>query len=287
VADLTSYSRDWLEKEYDPTIILPTGAFPAYLEAYAELSARSRDQCEWRTEKYGTGEEDTVDVFPALQSGAPLLVFLHGGYWHLLGKDNSSFAAAGLVASGAAVAVLNYSLAPRVRVHEIYEQCSAAVAWLRARARRVNADPTRVYLCGHSAGAHLAALIMIDAPTGRQQGAGNVAGGFLISGIYDLEPIRRLRLNKLLRLDRCEVEAISPLRRQERPQVPRVIAVGARESSEFRRQSAMLHTYWGEKNPELGSALIAPDRNHFDVVLDLGDQRTQLGAAACALMELP
>jgi arylformamidase len=274
--------RDWprhvLEREYSPSSKVPGGYGPfgqAYrrrsLEALASMSVR-------RDLRYGAGPDETLDLFPAPPSAdgrpAPLVVFLHGGYWQELSKLDASFAAPGLVAAGVALAAVDYTLAPAMTVEGIVDQATRAVGWLAANASELDVDPARIVVTGHSAGAHLAALAADRLP------AGSVAGVVLIGGVFDLEPVAATSINDALGLDAVEARRLSVVPRPGLP--PAAVIWGIDETDEFRRQSRELVEAWrAAGNPVLGVEV--PGRHHFDLPLDLGDPATVLGAATIAL----
>lgn len=109
---------------------------------------------------YGPGPEETLDIFPAGESPAPVHVFIHGGYWQQRTKDDFSFVAQGLVPLRAHTVVINYALAPQVTMDEIVRQNRAALAWIWRNAPDFGGDPDRIFVSGHSAGGHLAAMVM-------------------------------------------------------------------------------------------------------------------------------
>jgi acetyl esterase/lipase len=115
-----------------------------------------------RPVRYGPDPGKRLHVFPAPVPGAPLVVFVHGGCWQELTELESSFAAREVLAAGAACAAVGYGLAPRLRLGEIVTQVRQAVLSLCRNASTLNADPERVVLVGHSAGAHLVCMSLVD-----------------------------------------------------------------------------------------------------------------------------
>ena len=140
---------------------------------------------------YGRSPDETLDLIVP-HTGAPLIVFFHGGYWRRLHKDDATFVAGGFAPHGVATAIVNYGLAPAVRLEEIVMQARRAVAWLRANAKEHGADPSRIVVAGHSAGGQLAAMCAVDAP---------VAGIATLSGLLDLRPLATSFAQEWLQLD--------------------------------------------------------------------------------------
>src|SRR5262245_12955792 len=139
--------------------------------------------------RYGDAARQRLDLFLADRPHAPTLLFIHGGYWQANDKERFSFVAAGPLARGINVAVVEYTLAPEARMDAIVGEIRRSVAWLSEHLRDHGADPARILVSGHSAGGHLTAAMM-NLPA--------VKGGLAISGLYDLEPIRLNYLNDKL-----------------------------------------------------------------------------------------
>lgn len=203
-------------------------AYPAISAARAEESARYRAATRFEADlRYGGGPRERIDFFPARTPGAPVVAFIHGGYWQSNDKEASSFLAPGPIACGFSVALIEYTLAPGARMGQIVAEVRRAVDWLAANAARLGAGP--IYVAGNSAGGHLAACTL-DLPA--------VRGVVAISGLYDLEPISLNYLNDALRLSSEEVARYSPLRNIPATPAPIVVAVGSAELPELVRQSA-------------------------------------------------
>lgn len=215
--------------------------------------------------RYGPGPGERVDVFPAAGAGAPLNVFIHGGYWRSLAKSDFSFVAEGLGADGAAVAVVDYDLAPAVTLEEIVAEVRRAVLWLAANAREFGADAGRLFVSGHSAGAHLVAALMTDAAC-----TATIAGGTAISGLFELEPLLACSVNEDLRLDAAAARGASPIHDAERIAAPLIVAVGADETSAFVAQSRDFAERCRATGVKVAYREVA-GRHHFDIVEALFD----------------
>ena len=224
------------------------------------------------------GSRRDVGSLPALPDPpgrpAPLVVFLHGGYWQELSKLDASFAAVGLVGSGVALAAVEYTLAPAATLEGIVEQATRSVRWVHANAAELGVDPTRIVVTGHSAGAHLAAKAAERLPDG------TIAGLVLIGGVFDLRPIAHTSINDALGLDEAQAARLSVTPRPGLP--PAVIVWGVDETDEFRRQSRELVSAWRAAGDD-ATGIEVEGRHHFDLPLDLGDAATVLGSATLAL----
>jgi arylformamidase len=272
-----AFDQSALDAEYNAAATVPS--LDAYLERYASESARVRAAHECSVGvRYGPGEREVLDAFPATHAGAPLLICLHGGYWRRLSKDDFSFFAEPFVRAGAAVVVPSYSLAPGARLDEIVRQARDVGAWCYENAGSLRADSNRVFASGHSAGAQLAAMLAATAWHLRGLPNDLVKGVCGISGLYELEPVRRSYVNEWLRLDPAEAERNSPILRMPRTTIPLLAAVGALETSEFRRQTRDVANVWQMAGMP-AEARVLDGLNHYSIVLDVLDGGSELGAA--------
>lgn len=237
---------------------------------------------------YGTHAQQNLDFFPARGGGgdAPLMVFIHGGYWRALDKSDFSFLAPAFTRAGIALAVINYRLVPEVVLEDLVRDNVAAITWLYQNAGHYGANPHRLYVSGHSAGGHLAAM-MLACQWPRWHGAlppNVVRGGLAISGLYDLEPfIYTPFLRGDLRLDDDRALAMSPACLAPATAAPLITAVGGLESGEFHRQARELGRHW---SGVIRREVILPGHNHFTVCGSLGDSTSALFAAARELVNL-
>ena len=236
----------------------------AYLRGYAERSRVARERLRGDLDiAYGPTLDETLDIFPADAPVAPVFVFIHGGYWRALSSKDFSCVAVGLQASGITTVVVNYSLCPKVTIDEITRQCRAAVAWVLRCIGGHGGDPTRVAVGGHSAGGHLAAMCL-EARWQEDYGLARdpLAAAVLVSGIYDLEPLRHSYLQPAIRLDDGIVARNSPLFAVRPCATPLLVTWGGDESAEFARQSTSFHEAWlAAGNPS--ELLPQPGANHF------------------------
>lgn len=281
--DWRNLDQEELERQYDARASVPD--FDAEIARYRELSAECHADCDViRDLAYGPSEDERIDYFPA-GSGKPVLVFLHGGYWRLLGRTDSAFMAKALVGRGISTAVVEYSLAPKVSLDVIVAQCRRAVAWIHGNIARHGGDPTRLFVCGSSAGAQLAAMALAtdwSAFPGVPRDV--LKGGVLASGLYDLEPVRHCRPNEWLGLDAAAARRNSPQGMTFPDEARLLVTWGGLETDEFKRQSRD----FARKLHDGGLAvtcLEVEDRNHFDVVTDLADPGRRLHRAAASLID--
>jgi arylformamidase len=267
------------EREYSPSSCV--AAIEPFMDEYV---ARSRDaETRFRCQKnlrWGERPDEIFDYFPAASAAAPLLVYIHGGYWQEHSKDESLFAAPDCVANGIAYAAIDYTLAPRASVGFIVEQCRRAIASLHRQAVALGFDARRIYVSGNSAGAHLAAMLLVE---GWQAAYGLpdnvVAGAVLLSGIYDLEPLMGTYIDGPLHLSHADVAKLSPLRVKLGRQVRTIVAWGDNETAEFKRQSRAFAAALVDSGFPV-SAFELAGTNHFDIVFGLAHRGSVLGEAA-------
>jgi len=258
----------------------------------AEFARRSRDfsaSAKIRADiAYGDRDREVLDlVFPEnLQGSAPLHVFIHGGYWRSGEKSDYRFVAAPVLEAGGIAALVEYDLMPGQRLPVLVDQVRRAVRWLHANATQFGADPDRITVSGHSAGAHLASYL---AATGPEETVTPILpalkGMLLLSGIYDLSAIPDSFLRHEAQMTPAEASAFSPLTSRQHPGPKRIIAYGADETPPFHDQANRLHDLL-QKETDDSEVMALPGLNHMNVVLELGDPNSSLGRKLSGLVAL-
>jgi arylformamidase len=273
----------WLDAEYNNRARVPEHV--QILERWTKASALVREQSSRRLDvRYGDGPNETLDVFPTQRADAPVLVFIHGGYWRALDKSDVSFIAASFTNDGVMVVVPNYALAPAVSIETIALQLVESLTWTWRHAALYGGDPRRIVVAGHSAGGHLAAMMLSCAwqAVARDLPASLVRGALSISGLYDLEPVRQTPfLRDDLRLTPASARKLSPARFPAPDHGVLYATVGGNESDEFRRQNRLIRDAWGAKAVPVCEEI--PGKNHFDVLHDLADPAGRLHRLALDL----
>jgi arylformamidase len=271
------------DREYNVRAALPE--HPQIFAHWAEQGAVTRRLraclCDL---PYGETPSERLDYFPTQREAAPLLVFIHGGYWRSLDKSDFSWLAPPFVQHGIAMALLNYGLAPATLVEDMVRQQLKALAWLYRNGDRLGFDPERIVVCGHSAGAHLTAMMMtaLWPMYDRELPPTLVKGGLGISGLYDLAPlIHAPFVNVDLRLDERRARALSPVHLPPATSAPLITAVGKLESSEFQRQSELIGARWSDV---LVRHLPVAGAHHLSIVDQLASPASLLFDAALELI---
>ena len=274
----------WHDEQYNNRARIPE--HPAILKHWADASAAALGRHPELVElAYGPAPREKLDVFPARSPGAPVFVYLHGGYWRALDKRDHSFVAPPLVDAGAMVVLPDYSLCPQVTVEHIVLQTVRALAWVYRHAREHGGDPERIVVAGHSAGGHLATMMLACrwAEVHPSLPADLVKAALSISGIYELEPLRHAPfLAADLGLTVASALRSSPAW-MPAPSGRLAVVVGGDESEEFHRQAELIRENWGEK--VVASEIVA-GRNHMDVLHELASPGSNTHQLALDLLEI-
>jgi arylformamidase len=246
----------------------------AIIADWAVRSERLRRERPGRLDlRYGDSPRERVDLFLGDDPHAPTLAFIHGGYWQMNNKEDYAFLGEGTLPHGINLALIEYTLAPAARLDRIVAEVRRAVQYLAEHLGDYGADPTRLYVSGHSAGGHLTASTMPLRV---------VRGGIAISGIYDLEPIRLNYLNVKLGLDKDEAERNSPLLHFPPMAGELVVAYGTRELPELCRQSVDYAQAWTERGLA-GHLLPIDGADHFTILEALANPEGELVQALLAM----
>ncbi len=265
-------SQEELDAQYDLRTRFPEAA--SLYEAFCgRESEKAREDLNHHLDvPFGPTLAEHVDLYPAGE-GAPVLVYVHGGFWALRTAREFGFVARGPVSRGAATVVTNYALCPAVTIDEIVRQTRAAVAWTYENAPSFGGDPERIHVAGHSAGGHLVGMLLVtDWPGVYGLPADIIKGATAISGLFDLAPFPYTFLQPKTQFTWDQVQRNSPILHLPDAAPPLLVAYGEDETDEFKRQSEDYLGAWKAKGLP-GERLVLPGKNHFDVIdgfLDAG-----------------
>lgn len=264
---------------------------PEFDALMAETAARSRElsaRAEIRADvAYGASARERMDILfpPNPAKGAPLHLFLHGGYWRSGSKADHHLVAAPVLAAGGIAAIATYDLMPGTRLGRIVAQVRAAARHLQAMAQDLGADPARFTASGHSAGAHLASYL---AACGPQETADpdlpRLRGLLMVSGLYDLSGIPSSFLKDEAQMTTEEAAGWSPLTSGQGEGPLRIITRGSEETLPFHEQAQR----FGRRLDQEGHANKVreePGLNHLTIVLSLADPKSPLGGVLADLLE--
>ncbi|XP_061534449.1 kynurenine formamidase [Phycodurus eques] len=240
----TAMTKDELERQYSPSRwshrMAADDVIKAHVKALKEGTDRARVLAQTLLNvPYGEGEGERLDAYiPTTDSlDVPLVIYFHGGYWQFLSKEESGFMAVPLIDKGVVVVAVGYDVAPRGNMDLMVSQVRRSVVSVVQQYSHING----LYLCGHSAGAHLAAMIL-STDWSQYSSMPQIKGAFLVSGIYDLLPILSTYVNKPLKMTeevaiRNSPSKLIPQLKLSSSSCLIVVAVAENDSPEFRKQS--------------------------------------------------
>ncbi|KAM9769082.1 kynurenine formamidase isoform 2-T2 [Menidia menidia] len=244
----TKMDKEELQRQYSPSRwsrrMAADDVIKAHVKALREGTERARGLAQTLLNvPYGEGEGEKLDVYVPRTSSldVDLVVYLHGGYWQFLSKEESGFMAVPLLDKGVVVVAVGYDIAPKGTMDLMVAQVRRSVASVVQQYSHISG----LYLCGHSAGAHLAAMVL-STDWAQYSVAPQVKGAFLVSGIYDLEPILSTYVNEPLKMTeevalRNSPSRLVPQMKASSSSCRVVVAVAQNDSPEFRKQSEEYH----------------------------------------------
>lgn len=249
----------------------------SYIEQFSSQSADVRQKLSYHADiVYGEHDRQKIDVFSTekYMQNSPALVFIHGGYWRMLDKSIFSFIAPEFLSAGVAVALVNYRLLPDVGLADIVDDVKTATSWLVTNADKFGFDSNKITLCGHSAGAHLAAHAAMDLNA-------NFIG---VSGVYDLEPIQNSFLNDIGFLDNATVDIFGANSIMPNGDGSSLFAFGVEEGVEFSRQTLSQVELWKMKSTKV-NMLAIDNANHATIVSELANSDSNLFKSSLNLIK--
>ncbi len=286
MSDVTPTAQE-IERDYNPRTAVPD--HQQWFDRFADLSRQTRERHRSIADlRYGPNPKELLDLFVPQSGSRGTLVFIHGGYWRAMDKADHLFVADPFLAQGYSVAVINYDLCPDVTIATIVDECRRAIAWLASEGERHGACTTPMVVGGHSAGGHLAAMMLATPAQAYGLTQHPVSAAFSLSGLHDLRPLIRFSLNEQFGLDDAQAARLSPALYPPAARAPVLVAVGGDETAAFRRQTELLWEAWpanrmsGDTGP-----LVVPGRHHFSVAVDLADPESLLTRAALRLFIEP
>ncbi len=242
---------------------------------------------------YGDKDVERVDIFRTQAVNAPVHIFIHGGAWRRGSVKNLAYIAEPFVRAGAHVVLPDFNGVEELggSLMAMEGQVRSAVAWVAKNANSFGGDPNRIYLSGHSSGAHLAGCALITdwqreygIPDDVIKGA-LIKGAVLVSGMYEMKPVSLSGRNKYVKFDEATLENLSAQRHLERIRVPVVVAHASLDTPEFQRQSREFAAALKAARKPV-EFLVGEGYNHFEFIETLGNPYGILGAAALRQMGL-
>ncbi|KXO13399.1 MULTISPECIES: alpha/beta hydrolase [unclassified Moritella] len=266
-------SKD-INEEYNA--VLSVDNLGMYIEQDLTRSKETRDELKcFEDIPYGSSEDEILDVYPSSHMNSPVVVFIHGGYWKSLSSKDFSFVAKGLVEKGFTVVLTNYSLCPKVSIPEITKQNCSAIEWTYNNSHKFNGNNQKIFVCGHSAGGHQAAMLALCDWNDLDLPNDVIKGCIAISGLFDLSPLKFSWLQTEINLTEKIILEQSPLLEASLNSPSTMLIVGEYESIEFKRQSSD----YADKLRDSGNDVqlyFSTGKNHFSVVQDLYQSDSEL-----------
>ncbi|MEO8856896.1 MAG: alpha/beta hydrolase [Burkholderiaceae bacterium] len=284
-------SQAELDAAYDQIKYAPNQ--PQILKRFASNSEACRERC-GAPERvaYGSTPIESLDLYSSRvatpPAGAPINVFVHGGAWRSGCARDYGFLAEMFVHAGAHFVVPDFAWAQDVdgSLQPVAAQVRRALAWVYSHSEELGGDPERIYVSGHSSGAHLAAVLLAtDWQKGFGLPADVIKGGLCCSGIYELKPVSLSSRSSYLKITADVEQTLSPHRNLAQVHAPLLLAYGSLETPEFKRQSVDFHAALRQAGKPV-QLMLAEGYNHFEILETLASPYGLLGRAALAQMRL-
>ncbi len=272
------YSQEQLNDQYNNRLHVPD--YAGYFERWERLSRKTEKEHDVLKDiSFGTHPKESLDIFPSEKPDSKTMIFIHGGYWHLFDKTMFHFIAAAFLKVGVTTVFLNYPLAPANSISQIVLSCGNAIRWLHKNIKQFNGSPAQMHVMGHSAGAHLASMLLADADLNYLKSI------ISLSGLFNLEPLMLSNLNHILDIDNKTVLRTSPVLLEPRSICPFLIATGTDETDEFKNQSTDMYESWKNKHNCL-TLLNVEGKNHYSILDAVSETDSSLQNAIFHLMNI-
>ena len=261
--------------------------FQFYFDRNETLSAETLSQFPWQTDiPYGENRLQTLDFVAANEPGSPVFLFIHGGYWKTLDKSSHRFVAKPFLETGCSVVNVNYRLAPKASIDEIVDDVVKAILWVGSHNRELQGDPNRIFIAGHSAGAHLALMSVLRLAEQKEAIASAIQCVYCVSGLFDLGLLMKSYLNEELRITPEIAKSCSPLALSEiKVAADLRFLVGSDETGVFVSQTHLIHEFARASGAD-ASVNSIEGRHHFDILYELGDPKGRLGQELLNLIKV-
>ena len=276
-----------LDDAYDQSVYAPNQPLLAKRRAAASKAAIERLGAPARI-AYGPTEIEKLDIYKTSRPNAPINVYIHGGAWRNGQAKDFAFPAEVFINAGAHFVVVDF-----VQITEtggnllpMIEQVRSAVAWVYEHAASFGGDVERIYITGHSSGAHLSGCALVtDWQKDFALPSDTIKGGLLISGMYDLKPVRLSKRSEYVKFTDEIEQALSSQRHLDKLNAPIIVAYGTQETPEFQRQSREFAAAVKAVGKPV-ELIVGEAFNHFEMQETLGNPYGIAGRAGLKLMNL-
>lgn len=281
------YDQTELDNAYDQVVYAPNRE-QIHERNMANSEAARRRIGEPLRVTYGATPPEYIEIYKTKKANAPVFVFIHGGAWRSTGTDRYGFIAPPLVDAGAHVAVVQFTGVEQAGnvLQPMVKQVRSALAWVYKNAASFGGDANRIYVGGHSSGAHLTGVVTITDWSEFGVPSDILKGALCCSGMYDLEPVSLSKRSAYVKFDPVTIDEFSTIRHIGRISIPLVVAHGTYETPEFQRQNREFAAAVKDAGKPV-EFLVGVGYNHFEIVETLGNPYGLLGSAVLRLMKLP
>jgi arylformamidase len=279
------FRQDEMEFQYNPRVSVPE--FPELARIRSAQARKVRDSAKsWLNVPYGSSPREMLDIYAADKAGGPVLVYIHGGYWRSGSKEDNCNFVPTFTKRGATVVLVEYDLCPQVTVADIVRQTRSAIAWVYKNIVRYGANPSKVFVAGHSAGGHLTAMALAHDWANEGMPADLMKGAVATSGVYDLDMVMEISVQEQVRMTPEIAKQNSPLLHPPRvKKCPLVVAVGGAEPKGWQQMSEDYFNYCKQHGMPV-EYLIEPDANHYTMSEHLLDDSRPITRAMIKQMGL-
>jgi arylformamidase len=272
------YNQEQLNNQYNNRLHVPD--YADYFTRWEELSRQTeKEHTVFKNIFYGNHHGECLDIFPAVNASAKTFVFIHGGYWYLLDKTLFHFLAEIFLKYNITTVFINYPLAPLASIDTIVSSCRNAITWLYNNLSRFGGDPSQMYVMGHSAGAHLGSMLLVEDEMNFLKGV------ISLSGLFNLEPVMLSYVNDVLCMNKEVAVRNSPVHLKPLNHCPLLIVTGTNETDEFKDQSIEIYSSW-KNNHTCIELLQIHGKNHYSILDAVAEKNSALQAAIFRLMSI-
>jgi arylformamidase len=280
------YDQESLNKQYNNRFNVPD--HERHLDNWELLSRQAEKKYFFYKDiPYGSLSAETLDIFPSAKPSSKTLVFIHGGYWYKHKPADFYLVADAFRNYGVTTVLIGYPLMPAFSLDQLVLSCRKAIQWVHKNISQYSGNAEEMYVSGHSAGAHLASMMMTTEwpQFNPQLKADTIKGVCAISGLYNLVPVQLCYVNDTLQMNIETAWRNSPVQLKPETDCPLVLAVGAKETPEYLAQSRELYTNWTEKKATAELLEIAGE-DHFSILATMLDHSSPLHQSMCRLMQI-